>query len=166
MTSSIQEPATARGYTPPSARQFSIFLDNKVGRLYDLLELFDDHPEVQICSLNVVEASDYAVIRMIPNNSDIARALLKNRNLRSSETDLLIVEIEENHSLTSLCLYLLGAEINIQFAYPLMLRRDGRPTIALAVDDHTLAGQILRNKAFNLLGEADLPSPGSFPGGF
>ena len=165
-SSSIQEPRTARAYSPPSARQFSVFLDNKVGRLYDLLEVFEDHPEVQLCSLNVVEASDYAVIRMIPNNSDIARNLLKNRGLKSSELDLLIVELEENHSLTSLCLYLLGAEINIQFAYPLMLRRDGRPTIALAVDDHTLAGQILRNKQFTLLGEADLPTPGSFPGGF
>ena len=40
-----------------------------------------------------------------------------------------------------------------------MLRPNGTPTIALAVDDATLAGQILRRKNFNLLGEQDLPKP-------
>jgi hypothetical protein len=38
-----------------------------------------------------------------------------------------------------------------------MLRPDGTPTIALSVDDQTLAGQILRKKNFRLLGEGDLP---------
>jgi len=39
----------------------------------------------------------------------------------------------------------------------LMLDTGGAPTIAIAVDDQTLAGQILRNKGFRLIGEADLP---------
>jgi len=160
MTEQQTPTATERTYMPPAVRQFSVFLDNRVGRLYDLLEVFEDHPEVQICSLNVVDASDYAVIRMIPNNSAIARALLRNRSIPNSETDLLVVELEPNHTLTRMCLYLLGAELNIHFAYPLMLRRDGKPTIALAVDDYILAGQILRTKMFTLLGEADLPHPG------
>ena len=56
-----------------------------------------------------------------------------------------------------MCMYLLGAELNIRFAYPLMLGPDGMPTIALAVDDQTLAGHVLRQKNFRLLGEDDLP---------
>ena len=55
-----------------------------------------------------------------------------------------------------MCLSLLAAELSIQFAYPLMVRPEGSPVIALAVDDLTLAGQILRRKEFRLLGEADL----------
>ena len=51
----------------------------------------------------------------------------------------------------------LALELNIRFAYPLMLRPNGTPTIALAVDDQYLAGQILRQKNFRLLGEEDLP---------
>ncbi|GIW73855.1 MAG: hypothetical protein KatS3mg103_0377 [Phycisphaerales bacterium] len=58
----------------------------------------------------------------------------------------------------ALCLSLLGAELNIHFAYPLMLRPNGTATIALSVDDMTLAGQILRRKCFRLFGEADLPA--------
>ncbi len=54
-------------------------------------------------------------------------------------------------------MYLLGAELNIRFAYPLMLGPMGTPTIAVSVDDHTLAGYVLRQKNFRLLGEDDLP---------
>lgn len=151
---------TTQGYTAPTVRQFSVFLDNRVGKLYELLEVFENHPEVQICALSVIDASDHAVVRMVPNNSKMARALLREHGLAFGETDLLIVEVSTEHSLTRLCLYLLGAELNIHFAYPLMFRPNGAPTIALSVDDPTLAGQILRQKNFRLLGEADLPAPG------
>ena len=72
--------------------------------------------------------------------------------------DLLVVELFEDQTISKMCLCLLGAELNIRFAYPLLLTADqGRATIARSVDDHTLAGQILRKKNFRLLGEGDLP---------
>jgi hypothetical protein len=112
---------------------------------------------VHLCAFSVVESSDHAVVRVVPNNADAAREVLREHGLPFSEFDLLIVELADDHTLTSMCLYLLGAELSIRFAYPLMLRPDGTPTIALAVDDQTLAGQILRKKQFRLLGEEDLP---------
>jgi hypothetical protein len=32
---------TTHGYATPTATQFSVFLDNKVGKLLDLVEAFD-----------------------------------------------------------------------------------------------------------------------------
>ena len=148
---------TTESYAPPSVRQFSVFLDNRVGKLLELVELFDNAVTVHLCGFSVMESSDYAVVRIIPNNADAARSLLREHNLAFSEVDLLIVELSHGQSLSSMCLYLLGAELSIRFAYPLMLRPNGTPTIALAVDDHVLAGTILRQKRFNLLGEAELP---------
>jgi len=148
---------TTQGYSPPTVRQFSVFLDNKVGKLLELVGLFDEAPNVHLCAFSVLESSDHAVVRIIPNNADAARALLREHSLAFSEFDLLIVELVSDHNLTSMCMYLLGAELSIRFAYPLMLRPNGTPTIALAVDDHVLAGQVLRKKAFRLLGEGDLP---------
>ena len=111
-----------------------MFLENKVGKLFELVHLFDEAPNVHLCALSVLESSDHAVVRMIPNNADAARALLREEGLPFSEFDLLIVEVYGDHTLTSMCLYLLGAELNIRFAYPLMIGPDGTPTIALAVD--------------------------------
>jgi hypothetical protein len=110
-----------------------------------------------VCAIAVHEASDCAIVRLITNASRAGREMLKDNKLAFSETDLLVVELSAGHTLSSLCLSLLGAELNIQFAYPLMLRPNGTPTIALAVDDLTLAGQILRRKNFRLFGEGDLP---------
>lgn len=157
MSQSTTPTPTAHGYSPPSVTQFSVFLDNKVGKLLELLKAFDDSAACQVCAFTVQEASDYAVIRIVANNAAIARSLLKEEEHPYSERQLLIVEIPDEHTLTRLCLYLLGAEISIHFAYPLIFGPGGQPTIALAVDDLTLAGQILRKKEFRLLGEHDLP---------
>jgi hypothetical protein len=157
--SQMPSPGTTEGYAPPTIRQFSVFLDNTVGKLLCLVEQFELDPEVQICALSVMEASDHAVIRMVPNDSDAARRVLRSNNLPFKETELLVVELSQGHSLTSMCLHLLGAELNIRFLYPLLLEPDGMPTIAVSIDDLVLAGQILRRKAYRLLGEADLPRP-------
>ncbi|MCA9310130.1 MAG: hypothetical protein KDA21_02935 [Phycisphaerales bacterium] len=148
---------TAQGYSPPSVTQFSVFLDNRVGKLLELLEQFEGNPECSVCALSVQEASDYAVVRIIPNSAKVARDILRRQRLPYAETNILIIELINNHTLSQLCMYLLGAELNIKFAYPLMYRPNGTPTIAMSVDDLTLAGQILRRKEFRLLGELDLP---------
>jgi hypothetical protein len=148
---------TTQGYAPPIVTQFSVFLPNRVGKLLDLVQAFDDCPTCQICALAVHEASDCAIVRIITNSSDSARRVLVGQKLAYSETDILVVELTHGKTLSNLCVPLLSAELNIQFAYPLMLRPNGTPTIALATDDLTLAGQILRRKDFRLFGEADLP---------
>jgi len=148
---------TMQGYLVPSVRQFSVFLENRVGRLLDLLRHFDDASHVHVVGLNVIDSSDHAVIRMIPDDSDAARKLLKELGIAFSEIDVIVTVIDDAHSLADLCLYLLGAELNILFIYSLIRQSPiGDSTIAVAVDDLTLAGQLLLRKGFNLLGEADL----------
>jgi hypothetical protein len=149
---------TTQGYAPPTVTQFSVFLDNKVGKLYDLLEAFAQSATCRICAISVHEASDHAVVRLVTSRAHVAREILQHHKLPFADTDVLVVELSQGHTLSSMCLSLLGAELNIHFAYPLMLRPNGTPTIALAVDDTTLAGQILRRKEFRLFGECDLPS--------
>jgi hypothetical protein len=146
---------TAHGYSPPSVTQFSVFLTNKVGKLHDLVETFD-RAQCLICALSVHEASDHAVVRLIPSRSACARGCLQKEGLAYTEREVLVVELSERHTLSGMCLSLLRAELSIHFAYPLMLTPGSLPAIALAVDDLTLAGQILRRKEFKLLGEADL----------
>lgn len=146
---------TTHGYSPPSVTQFSVFLTNKVGKLFDLVEAFDGSLS-QICALSVHEASDHAVVRIVTTCANHARDLLRKQSLPFSERDVLVVELSERRTLSHMCLCLLSAELSIHFAYPLMMRAGSCSTIALAVDDLTLGGQILRRKEFRLLGEADL----------
>jgi len=153
-----QVPAeTLQGYSPPSVRQFSVFLENRVGKLLDLLRHFDDASHVHVVALNVIDSSDHAVVRMIFDNTDAARHLLRELGVAFSETDVIVSVIDEAHSLADLFLYLLGAELNILFIYSLIQQPTvGDSIMAVAVDDLTLGGQLLLRKGFTLLGEADL----------
>jgi hypothetical protein len=107
--------------------------------------------------LNVIDSSDHAVIRMIPDNADAARVLLNELGIAFSEIDVIVAVIDESHSLADMCLYLLGAELNILFIYSLIQQSTvGDSVIAVAIDDLTLGGQLLLRRGFNLLGEGDL----------
>jgi hypothetical protein len=150
-------PETMQGYLVPCVRQFSVFLENRVGRLLDLLRHFDDASHVHVVGLNVMDSSDHAVIRMIPDNADAARLMLQDLSISFSETDVIVAMIDDSHSLADLCLYLLGAELNIHFIYSLIKQPIvGDSLVAIAIDDLTLGGQLLVKKGFTLLGEADL----------
>lgn len=150
---------TTQGYHPPTVTQFSVFLVNKVGKMLDLVEHFEG-TQCKIYALSVHEASDHAVVRLVTNNASKARDILKADDFPFSERDVLVVELSGKHTLGTMCLSILAAELSIQFAYPLMIRTiHGHPSMALAVDDLTLAGQLLRRKDFTLLGEADLSKP-------
>ena len=148
---------TMQGYSAPSVRQFSVFLENRVGRLLDLLRHFDDASHVHVMGLNVIDSSDHAVIRMIPDNADAARHLLRELGIAFSETNVIVSVIDDSHSLADMCLYLLGAELNILFIYSLIQQSPiGNSVIAVAIDDLTLGANLLVRKGFNLLGEGDL----------
>jgi hypothetical protein len=149
-------PETEMGYAPPVVRQFSVFLDNRVGKLLDLVQLFDETPDVVLRAFSIHDSSDHAVVRLILDNADAARLLLRRRQFSFSENDVLVVEMSDRLGLTQVCLFLLGAELNIRFSYPIMPGRRGSACIALSVDDNQLAGQILRRKGFTLLGEEEL----------
>ncbi|MBX3386889.1 MAG: hypothetical protein KF768_09990 [Phycisphaeraceae bacterium] len=146
---------TAKGYSPPSVTQFSVFLDNRVGQLHELLRVFETAP-INLCALSVHDASDCAVVRLITSNSDETRRILRKHEFPFGEFAVLVVELHRGQTLERMCLYLLTAELNIRFAYPLISASVERPRIAIAVDDGMLAGQILMRKEFRLLGEADL----------
>ena len=155
---------TSQGYAPPIVTQFSVFLDNRVGKLHELVRSFDEEPGCWVCALSVHEASDHAVVRIITNIADFARDILRMHCLPYSELDVLVVQLgTETDSLSTLCKSLLTAELSVRFAYPMMHNdpETGLPAVAIAVDDSTLAGQILRRKGFRIMGEADLPGPGT-----
>ena len=150
-------PETMQGYLVPCVRQFSVFLENRVGRLLDLLRHFDDASHVHVVGLNVIDSSDHAVIRMIPDNADAARLMLHDLSISFSELDVIVAMIDDSHSLADLCLYLLGAELNIHFIYSLIKQPIvGDSLVAIAIDDLMLGGQLLVKKGFTLLGQADL----------
>ena len=55
-----------------------------------------------------------------------------------------------------ICTALLAAEVNITQIYPLLLRPNGRPAVALMVDNIEMAVETLRSKGFHAINEDEL----------
>jgi hypothetical protein len=146
---------TARGHEEPFAVQFSVFLANRIGQLKELTERFlvDD---VRIVGLSIIDAADWAVVRMVASDDEKARKLLLSKGANFTESEVLLVELEDEQSLPMICTHLLAAEINVHFGYPLTIRSHDNPIMVFHVDDHVLSGQILRKHGFTLLGNQEL----------
>ena len=144
------------GFEKASVRQFTIFLENRVGKMAFLLSRFEEHG-LRINAFSVEESTDISLMRLIASDPEQARQCLRANDFSFSETDVLAVEIPRDTSvpLIHVARALLAAEINIHYAYPL-LRAHAEPAIALYVDDLTLAQRILLRKGFRILGESDL----------
>ena len=145
-----------QGFELPTVRQYSVFLANKVGRLHDLVEQFESAPDVDICSISILESSDHAIVRVIPTDAVMAENLFKDNDLSYTVVNLLVAVLDGDKTLATLCMSLLQAEVDIRFAYPLLPGKSDDPAIALSVDDYVFAGQVLLRRSFRLLGEADL----------
>jgi hypothetical protein len=144
------------GFEPARVRQFTVFLENKVGRLQNLVRALEAG-HGRIVALSIHESADSALVRLICADPDEARDVLREAGFAFGESELLAVELPKRtkQPLIDICSALLAAEINIHYAYPLLLRPRG-PSLALYVDDAVLAARLLIKKGFTLIGESDL----------
>jgi hypothetical protein len=148
--------STARGRDWPSVRQFNVFLKNQLGALLDVVRRFET-TDIHIVSLTVVDSADCAIIRLVLSYPERAAEIFEQAKLPFTESDLLVVQLPDGpQPILRICKALLVAEINIHYAYPLLLGPYGRAALALHVEDHEVAVQTLNRQNFTLLTEDDL----------
>jgi hypothetical protein len=148
--------ATARGRNYPSIRQFTVFLENRVGQLLEVVRRFEGS-RVKIVALSITNSAECAFVRFLLSHPEQGREILERAGLAMIESDLIGVELPAGHQpLLQVCTALLQAEVNIVQAYPLMLRPHGRPAVALMVDNIEMGLETLASKGFNMITEADL----------
>ncbi|MBU0719311.1 MAG: acetolactate synthase [Planctomycetota bacterium] len=150
---------TAESFESPAVRQLSIFLEDRVGTLMRLFKVFEGSA-VRVVGLTIIHEVDCAIVRLICDDADTALDLLRARGFPVSESELLVVEIPQGTGLMSICSAMLAAEVNINYAYPLMVRPTGRAALAIHTEDLETACQVLRSRQFCLMSEEDLgPGP-------
>src|SRR5437762_3134088 len=126
--------ATARGRDWPSVRQFNVFLENRLGALLDVVRRFET-TDIRIISLTIVDSADCAIIRLVLSDPERAYEIFRLGNLPITESDLLVVQLPDSpQPLLEICKALLQAEINIHYAYPLLIEPRGHAALAIHVE--------------------------------
>jgi hypothetical protein len=148
--------STARGRDWPSVRQFNVFVENRLGGLLNVVRRFETSDN-RIISLTVVDSADCAIIRLVLKDPERALEVFQQANLPVTESDLLVVQLPDGpQPLLQICKALLAAEINIHYAYPLLVGPAGNAALALHVEDHESAARTLERQGFLLCTEGDL----------
>ncbi len=154
----LEEFQTAQAKGFPTVRQLSVFLENRVGQLLQLAKVLDP-TDIRIIALSVVHSVDCAILRLLVDDPDEAHTRLTEAGFAVSQTELMVVVLPPGkQALLTVCSALLAGEVNIDYAYPLLVRPHGRAALALQVDDREIAATVLRQKQFDMLDEADLKS--------
>jgi hypothetical protein len=148
--------STMRGRNYPSIRQFTVFLENRVGQLLEVVRRFEGS-RVRIVALSIADSAECAFVRFLLSHPEQGREILERAGLAIIESDLIGVELpDDDQPLLRVCTALLQAEVNIIQAYPLIVRPHGRPAVALMVDNIEMGLETLANKGFTMISEADL----------
>jgi hypothetical protein len=135
---------TAKGRQEEYVTQFSVFMENKVGRLLDIVKLFSQ-AQVHVVALSILDTADAAIVRLVTDDPDKARTLFQEHGLAFTEVSLVVVELSSSAAdLKAVLTALLQAECNIHSAYSLLTRPRGKAALALHVEDGECACSVLQ----------------------
>ena len=151
--------ATMRGWNYPTIRQFTVFLENRVGQLLEVIRRFEGS-KVRIVALSISDAGECAFVRFLLSHPEEGRDILERAGLAIIESDLIGVDLPEGgHALLEIYA-LLQAEVNIIQAYPLLVWIcAGRAAVAIMVDNIEMGQETLAAKGFTMITEAHLQEP-------
>ena len=152
----VAPPKTARGRDWAALRQFSVFLENRVGHLADLTRTIEA-ANLRIVGLSIQETHDCAVARLIVDDYERAHQLFELSPFSVFESDVVAIELSDvRQPITDACRTLLRAELSIHYSYTIGLPNSPRGGLAIHVDDVDLALDVLGASRTTVVTEGDL----------
>jgi len=146
---------TLQGLKSEAIPQFCIFVENKVGRLNQLIRMLASL-NIHVLGLTTQDTTDSSIIRMIVDDPEKTRQHLNLNAFAFCEVDVVCVEIDDNSAVIDVLTILANAEINISYIYSFIHRPNGRCALVIHLDDTDLAKQVLPQKGIKVLTQRDI----------
>ncbi len=106
------------------AKQVSVFLENKLGRLNEVAQILGE-AGVNISAFTVADTSDFGVLRLIVSDSEKACDVLKANHFSVRTTDVVLVKSSNRPGALSKMLSILNSEgIFIEYLYAFSMDED------------------------------------------
>jgi len=121
--------------------QLSVFMENKVSRLNEVLLQLKEG-KVNVLSLSLADTSEFGVLRLIVDNPEEGRKVLKENGFSASLTKVLAIKLPNEVGTLQSVLEVLGnAGMNVEYMYVLanakefsgMIMKTGNPEEAAKV---------------------------------
>ncbi len=116
--------------------QISVFLENKSGRLAEVTKILGDG-KVNIRALSLADTTDFGILRLIVNDTEKAKEVLKKNNFTVGKTEVVAVEVPDKPGgLAGILDILMKKSINVEYMYA-FVERSGKDAVIIFRFDET-----------------------------
>ncbi len=137
------------------AKQLSVFIENRQGRLGEVLNALKAN-KVNILSMSLADTTEYGLLRLIVNNPEEGKKKLSECGFSTLLTDVLVLKItHEAGSLQEVLGLLANNGVNIEYMYGLSI--DGEEaSVVLKATNLAEAEKILHDNSIKTLSSDDI----------
>jgi len=134
--------------------QLSVFLENKSGRLTEVLEALGKE-QIRITALTVADTTEFGILRLIVSDPGKAKNVLKQQMFTVNITGVISVIVpDEAGSYAKVLKILSDIDISVEYTYAFTTGK--RSVIILRCSNNEKAIQALRDNEVDLLNANDL----------
>ena len=134
--------------------QISIFLENKFGRLNEILS-FLSKENIRVIAATVADTSDYGILRLVTSNQIKALQLLKANGVSANLNTVMAISVDssiDKFAETIQCFTKAG--ISIEYMYCFSINQ--KAILVLRTNNIDAAHEVIRRYGMNNLSEAEL----------
>ncbi len=138
-------------------KQLSVFLENREGRLEDVLKVLKD-TNVNIVSMSLADTSDYGLLRLLVDKPQEGKDALNEEGFSAMLTDVMGVRL--NHKvgqLQELLQVICDSHINIEYMYALSTGTDDA-SVVIKTSDLAKAAELLEKTEVELVAANEIHS--------
>lgn len=134
-------------------RQISIFLENKKGRLAEVIGLIAGEG-INIRALSLADTADFGVLRLIVNDAERCFAVLKAAGFVAQKTEVLAVEVSDRPGGLQRVLGVFDQNgINIEYMYAFVEKKGENAVVVFRIDQPAKAAAALKGGGIAVLDE-------------
>jgi hypothetical protein len=137
-----------------TVNQISIFLENKYGKLSEILSLLADE-NIRIIAATIADTSEFGIMRVIVSDPQKAYTILKNNHVSANLTDVLaIVTSSFAGSFAETLSQFTKAGLSIEYMYSFAIK--GKAILILRTNNREAAREVIRRQNLEYINESDL----------
>lgn len=131
--------------------QISVFLENKAGRLVEVTEALAQ-ANINIRALSLADTSDFGILRLIVDDTEKAKGILREKGLTVGRTNVVAVEVADRPGGLDHTLRVLSeAGINVEYMYAFVQKDAANATLIFRFDRTEQALEVLQNNGIPIL---------------
>ena len=137
-------------------KQISVFVENNAGSIQNVVDVLSENG-INIRALSLADTTDFGILRLIVDDYQKARELLRDKGIISKATDVIAVYIDDHAGGLSTVLKSVSAEgIGVEYMYAFLGRTTGKALMVLRADDEPAAVKALEKAGIEIADPSDL----------